>query len=99
MLDKRQASTARIVPDLTASRNALDAQDAPMVTDDSRSPPLPAELAAFRDQYRSSVIGRHYNGFAHLAFVVVGSLVVIGVALSFVRAPTWLDWLCIPVTF
>jgi hypothetical protein len=70
-----------------------------MVTDDSRNPPLPAELTAFRDRYRSSVIGRYYNGFAHLAFVVVGSLVVIGLAISFVRAPTWLDWLCIPVTF
>jgi hypothetical protein len=70
-----------------------------MITDDSGSALLPAELAEFRERYRSAVIGRHYNGFVHLGFVVAGSLIVIGAALSFVRAPTWLDWLCIPVTF
>ncbi len=61
---------------------------------------IPQSLAVYRDQYRSSIVGRHYNGFLHLAFVVVGSSAVIGVALSLVRAPiTWLDWLCIPVVF
>lgn len=61
---------------------------------------IPPNLAEYRDKYRSNVIGRYYNGFAHLAFVVVGSSLVIGVALSLVEKPiTWLDWLCIPVTF
>lgn len=60
---------------------------------------LPPSLREFRSEYRARVIGPFYNGFIHLAFVVLGSSAVIGVALSFVRDPTWLDWLCPPVTF
>jgi hypothetical protein len=80
--------------DLTNARKTK-----PIIMDDSQGPSLPAELAKFRDRYRATVVGRHYNGFAHLGFVVVVSLVVIGAAFLFVRAPTWLEWLDIPLTF
>jgi hypothetical protein len=70
-----------------------------MLMDDCESTLLPADLTKFRDRYRATVVGRHYNGFAHLAFVVAGSLTVIIAALSFVRAPTWLEWCVIPSTF
>ena len=70
-----------------------------MIMDGCDIAPLPANLAEFRDRYRATVVGRHYNGFLHLGFVVCGSLAVIGVALSFVRAPTWFELCLIPVTF
>ena len=62
-------------------------------------PQIPLRLAEFRDRYRANIIGRYYNGFVHLAFVVFGSLTVIVVSLSFVRHPTLFDWGCIPATF
>jgi hypothetical protein len=60
---------------------------------------LPSDLDDFRSKYRSRAVGRYYNGFVHLAFVTLGALAVICLALSSVRGPTWLDWLCLPVTF
>lgn len=70
-----------------------------MDTGRDRRGELPPSLREFRTEYRARVIGPLYNGFVHLAFVVFGSSAVIGVALSLVRDPTWLDWLCLPVTF
>ena len=70
-----------------------------MKTGHSGTAELPSSLKDFRDRYRARVIGPLYNGFVHLAFVVIGSSAVIGLSLSLVRDPTWLDWLCLPVTF
>lgn len=60
---------------------------------------IPPRLAEFRDRYRANVIGPYYNGFAHLAFVVFGSLTVIIFCLSFIDHPTLAEWGCIPATF
>ena len=50
-------------------------------------PDLPPKLARFRQKYREHVIGRWYNGVAHLSFVYLGSLTVIGLAALFVSRP------------
>jgi hypothetical protein len=70
-----------------------------MIPDVHSTALLPPDLAEFRDRYRATVVGPHYNGFAHLAFVVGVSLAVIAVALSFVREPMWFDWPFIPGIF
>ncbi|MBI3862935.1 MAG: sterol desaturase family protein [Planctomycetia bacterium] len=93
MTDPAPTTTLTAVPpDPAEAANA--ARPAGLETDE-----LPPSLAAYRMEYRSNVIGRYYNGFAHLAFVVAGSSAVIVLALSQVSNPTWLDWLCVPVTF
>jgi hypothetical protein len=63
-------------------------------------PDLPKNLAAFRRKYRREVIGRFYNGAAHLSFVIIGCLTVIGAAVSQVHGPIhfW-EWATIPITF
>lgn len=61
--------------------------------------PLPASVVRFREGIRPQAIGRHYQGWAHFAFTSVGSLAVIGFAISRVSAPTWREWLMIPAAF
>ncbi|MCA9093841.1 MAG: hypothetical protein KDA68_10165 [Planctomycetaceae bacterium] len=60
---------------------------------------MPPRLTEFRRKYRSNVIGPMYNGYAHLAFVVTGSTLVMVAAALQIRNPHWTDWICIPVTF
>ena len=55
--------------------------------EESSEPDLPPNLAKFRQEYRNNVIGRWYSGVAHLAFVNVGSLTVIGIAATFLTLP------------
>ena len=62
-------------------------------------PSLPPRLAEFRREYRSNIIGPRYNGYAHLAFVVIGSTAVMVLAALQIHQPHWTDWICIPVTF
>jgi hypothetical protein len=63
------------------------------------SPTIPPALVAFRNQYRSNIIGRYYNGYAHLAIVVLGASVVIVGALCLARPPIlWHEWMCLPNT-
>lgn len=60
---------------------------------------MPPRLTEFRHKYRSNVIGPMYNGYAHLAFVVTGSTLVMVAAALQINNPHWTDWICIPVTF
>src|SRR5688500_4327338 len=46
-------------------------------------------VEAFRAAYRSSEIGRHYSGWAHLAFTTIGSLSAIIFAISQLRDVSW----------
>lgn len=66
---------------------------------------LPPRIADFRRSYRQRVVGAHYNGWFHLAFVVIGSVGIIAFAISQLgydrygqpRTIMFIDWLCIPV--
>jgi hypothetical protein len=60
---------------------------------------LPAQVLAFRGEYRAKLIGPRYSGALHFAFTSVGSLAVIGFALSQVRDPTPAELLTLPLTF
>jgi hypothetical protein len=60
---------------------------------------IPAEVAVFRAGYRAEHIGPRYSGWAHFTFTTLGSLAVIGLSLSRVAAPSWLELSTIPATF
>jgi sterol desaturase/sphingolipid hydroxylase (fatty acid hydroxylase superfamily) len=60
---------------------------------------LPAAVAAFRQEYRAQHIGPHYSGVLHFSFTTFGSLAVIALALSNLRAPTLLELVTVPATF
>ena len=60
---------------------------------------LPVPVAAFRQEYRAQHLGPHYSGVLHFAFTSLGSLAVIGGALSQVAGPTLLELLTVPATF
>jgi Fatty acid hydroxylase len=60
---------------------------------------VPERVAAFRDEYRRTKIGRFYSGRAHLLFTSSASLAVIGLASSRVRDPRAVEWLVVPITF
>jgi hypothetical protein len=60
---------------------------------------IPAEVAAFRDRYRADVIGPRYSGAAHFLFTTCMSLGVITALAWGVRAPTWREWLTVPIGF
>jgi hypothetical protein len=62
-------------------------------------PDLPPGLADFRSKYRREVVGRYYQGTAHLTFVIVVPMALIILAASSIRSPLPLEWLTIPVTF
>lgn len=55
-------------------------------------------LQQFREQYRAEIPG-WYRGYAHLAAIVVMSLVAIGTCLWFVEDIRPLEWLAVPLTF
>jgi hypothetical protein len=60
---------------------------------------IPADVAAFRDRYRADVIGPRYSGVAHFLFTTCMSLSVITALAWGVRAPTWREWLTLPIGF
>ncbi len=61
--------------------------------------PVPADVQAFRDEYRRTSIGPGYRGWLHFATTSVGSLSVIAFAALHVHAVRPLEWLTVPVTF
>lgn len=62
-------------------------------------PDLPQDLAAFRSKYRREVVGRYYQGSAHLCFVIVLPMALILFAIFSIRSPYPGEWLTIPITF
>lgn len=60
---------------------------------------IPAQVRAYRDEYRQAHIGRRYRGPLHLGFTTIVCLVVIGLAIGMLDSVTALEWLAIPVTF
>jgi hypothetical protein len=60
---------------------------------------IPDEVAAFRDRYRADVIGPRYSGVAHFLFTTFMSLGVISALAWGVRAPTFSEWLTVPIAF
>jgi len=56
-------------------------------------------VSAFRGAYRNEHIGAHYSGVLHFAFTSLGSLGVIALAASQVKAPTPFELLTVPITF
>lgn len=71
-----------------------------MIVRQQSTGPVPpdSKLASFRESYRSREIGMGYNGWVHALIVLTGSLVSIGLALSAVQDPTFLELLAIPIT-
>lgn len=71
-----------------------------MIVRQQSTGPVPPDsnLASFRESYRSREIGMGYNGWVHALIVLTGSLVSIGLALSAVQDPTFLELLAIPIT-
>jgi len=61
--------------------------------------PLPSSVVRFREGLRPKAIGRHYQGWLHLAFTSLGCLSVIGFAVSRVQAPSWVELLMVPAAF
>ena len=61
--------------------------------------PVPESVARFREAHRPRAIGPRYQGWAHLSFTSFGSLAVILLAASRVRAPSWAELLMIPAAF
>ncbi len=60
---------------------------------------LPERVASFRAEFRRTEPGRRYQGWAHFAFTSVGSLAVIGLALSRLSEVHPLEWLTVPASF
>jgi hypothetical protein len=60
---------------------------------------LPAPVAAFRAQYRTSEIGPRYSGWGHFAFTSLTSLAIVAVTLAGLRGPSWLALSTVPITF
>ena len=54
---------------------------------------------AFRQRYRSELIGPRYNGWAHLAFTVGLSVALITWSASQLHQVSAWEWLAVPITF
>jgi hypothetical protein len=61
--------------------------------------PLPAEVSAFRAEYRARYMGGFYNGWLHFAFTSVGSVAVIVTAITRLRDVRVAELLTIAGTF
>jgi len=59
----------------------------------------PKDADAYRDRYRGEHIGRRYVGWLHFAFTALGSVAVIGLALSGLRDTRWIELVTVPATF
>jgi hypothetical protein len=57
------------------------------------------DVAAFRANHRAREISQRYNGWLHFATTSLGSLAVIGFAISRVSHPRWWELACVPVFF
>jgi hypothetical protein len=62
-------------------------------------PKMPAQVVAFRNQYRSETISPHYRGRLHFAFTSSVALSVIIWSVSRVHDPSWLELLTPLLTF
>lgn len=63
------------------------------------APGVPAHVQRFRARYRDEHIGPRYHGWSHFGVTSLGSLLVIALAISRVRAPSALEWLTVPLSF
>jgi hypothetical protein len=59
----------------------------------------PDRVRAYRDDYRTEVIGASYNGWRHLAVLSGICVVAIVTALSLIHTLRWIDLLSVPVTW
>lgn len=59
---------------------------------------LPADVVEFRASYREGITA-HYRGWLHFATTTIGSLAVIGFAISRVHAPSAAELAAVPVFF
>ncbi|WP_394833346.1 sterol desaturase family protein [Pendulispora rubella] len=62
-------------------------------------PRVPAEVERFRVEYRKENVGPRYSGWLHFGFTSVGSLAVLGFAISRVHDVAPLEWLTLPIAF
>ncbi|WP_224373096.1 sterol desaturase family protein [Hyalangium versicolor] len=60
---------------------------------------LPEHVERFRTEYRRTEPGKRYSGWAHFGFTSLGSLAVIGLALSQLSEVSLLEWLTVPASF
>lgn len=59
----------------------------------------PDRVRAYREDYRTELIGPRYDGWLHLAVMTAICVTAIGVALSLLIELRWLDLLIVPVTW
>ncbi len=60
---------------------------------------IPDDVRAFRARHRAAHIGPRYRGWAHFATTTIGSLLVIGIAIWRVDAPSAGELALVPVYF
>jgi len=60
---------------------------------------VPAEVRAFRAEYRAKEIGPRYRGWLHFAFTTFGSLSVIAFAATRVHGASLAEWATVPLAF
>lgn len=60
---------------------------------------LPEHVAKFRAEFRRTEPGKRYVGWAHFAFTSLGSLCVVGFALSRLSGVRPVEWLTVPASF
>lgn len=53
----------------------------------------------FRSRYRAEHIGRFYNGWLHIGFILFGSMVAIVLCAGQTSLTSLAEWLTVPVTF
>ncbi len=56
-------------------------------------------VARARDKFRREQVSPHYSGRLHFALTLIVTLAVISASLWFLKSPTWLEWLTVPITF
>jgi hypothetical protein len=59
----------------------------------------PDRVRAYREDYRSEVIGASYHGWRHLAVLTGICLTAIVAALSLIHELSWIDLLSVPITW
>jgi hypothetical protein len=62
-------------------------------------PSIPEPVERFREEFRREGIGAGYTGWGHFAFTSLGSLAVLGLALSRLEGVRLPEWLMVPGTF
>ncbi|NVJ19182.1 sterol desaturase family protein [Myxococcus sp. AM010] len=60
---------------------------------------IPERVARFREDYRRKHVSPRYSGRAHFVFTSLGSLAVIGCAISLLEGGRPVEWLTLPAVF